>query len=86
MRYHLMMRTTLDIDADVLLASKELAARRGTTAGKVISDLARSALTGTPPLVEVNEPAPVHGFVPFPKRGKIVTTELVNQLRHEEGL
>jgi hypothetical protein len=36
--------TTLDIDEDVLETAKELAARRGTTAGRVLSDLARSAL------------------------------------------
>jgi len=38
------MRTTLDIDEDVLESAKELAARRGTTAGRVLSELARSAL------------------------------------------
>jgi len=39
------MRTTLDLDDDVLLAAKELAAARGTTAGKVVSELVRQALT-----------------------------------------
>ena len=34
------MRTTLDIDEDVLETAKELAAKRGTTAGRVLSDLA----------------------------------------------
>lgn len=38
------MRTTLDIDEDVLQAAKELAAARRLTAGRVISDLARAAL------------------------------------------
>ena len=38
------MRTTLDLDPDVLQAAKELASVRGTTAGKVISDLVRKAL------------------------------------------
>lgn len=38
------MRTTLDLDPDVLQAAKEIAAVRGTTAGKVISDLVRKAL------------------------------------------
>lgn len=37
-------RTTLDIDEDVLETAKELAARRGTTAGHVISELVRTAL------------------------------------------
>ena len=39
------MRTTLDIDDDVLQAAKELAASRGSTAGQILSDLARKALT-----------------------------------------
>ncbi len=39
------MRTTLTLDDDVLQAAKELAASRGLTTGRVISDLARAALT-----------------------------------------
>lgn len=38
------MRTTLEIDDDVLQAAKELASAKATTAGKVISELARAAL------------------------------------------
>lgn len=43
------MRTTLDIDDDVLQAAKELAAVRKLTAGRVISTLARAALRPRPP-------------------------------------
>lgn len=39
------MRTTLDLDEDVLAAVKELASARKSTAGKVLSELARRALT-----------------------------------------
>ena len=35
------MRTTLDIDPDVLSAARELARRRGVAIGRVLSDLAR---------------------------------------------
>jgi len=38
------VRTTLDIDDDVLQAAKELAGNRRKTTGKVLSDLARQAL------------------------------------------
>ena len=38
------MRTTLEIDDDVLHAAKEIATNRGTTAGRVLSELARKAL------------------------------------------
>jgi hypothetical protein len=39
------MRTTVDIDEDVLAAAKDLARAEGRTMGQVISDLARRALT-----------------------------------------
>ncbi|MGH9412078.1 MAG: CopG family transcriptional regulator, partial [Vicinamibacterales bacterium] len=38
------MRTTLDIDDDILQAAKELAAMQRSTTGKVISQLARRGL------------------------------------------
>jgi len=38
------VRTTLDLDPDVLQVAKELASVRGTTAGKVLSELARKGL------------------------------------------
>ncbi len=41
------MRTTLDIDNDVLGAAKDLAAQRNQSAGKVISNLLREALKPT---------------------------------------
>jgi hypothetical protein len=47
MRDDLTMRTTLDIDEDVLQAAKELGAARRKTAGQVISELARKALEPT---------------------------------------
>lgn len=47
MRDDISMRTTLDLDEDVLQAAKEIAVARNTTAGKVLSELARKALTPT---------------------------------------
>jgi hypothetical protein len=41
------MRTTLEIDDSVLAAAKELAAARKTSAGAVISELARKGLTAS---------------------------------------
>lgn len=40
------MRTTIDIDDDLLAASQELARHEGTTVGAVVSRLLRQALTG----------------------------------------
>lgn len=39
------MRTTLDIDEDVLQAVKKLAGAQGRTAGEVVSELLRKALS-----------------------------------------
>jgi hypothetical protein len=74
------MRTTLDIDEDVLETVKELAAKRGTTAGKVLSDLARSELTP-----RTRGPRKRNGVLVLPQRkdGRLVTPAIVNRLRDE---
>ena len=77
------MRTTLDIDDDVLRAAKELARREKKTAGAVISELTRRALTAPPPVARA--PKATHGFRPFPKRGGIVTNEQIDKLREEDA-
>ena len=78
------MRTTLDIDDDVLQAAKERAQRDKRTTGEVLSELARSALTASPQ-GRVREQKPIHGFRPFPKRGGIVTNELIDKLREDDA-
>lgn len=79
------MRTTIDIDDDVLQAAKELGQRRRETAGRVISDLARQALTtSSRPEGKVAEGEEFYGFKPLPKApGKIVTNALIDRLREE---
>ena len=79
------MRTTLDIDDDVLHAAKDRARREKKSAGEVISELARSALTGQPASVAAREPKARYGFRPFPKRGGIVTNELIDTLREDDA-
>ena len=79
------MRTTLDIADDVLQAAKERARREKKTAGEVISELARSALTALPAERAARAPKPVHGFRPFPKRGGIVTNALIDTLREDDA-
>jgi len=78
------MRTTLDIDDDVLRAAKELARREKKTAGAVISELTRRALTAPAPTT-ARAPKAVHGFRPFPKRGGIVTNAQIDKLREEDA-
>lgn len=74
------MRTTLDIDEDVLQAAKEIASRERSTAGRVLSRLARRALqpSSEPPLVR-------HGVPLLPARDgeRVVTCDDVDRLRDE---
>jgi len=78
------MRTTLDIDDDVLQAAKERARRDKKTTGEVISELARSALTAPPQGLGTRARA-LYGFRPFHKRGGIVTNELIDKLREDDA-
>ncbi len=75
------MRTTLDIDNDVLQAAKEIARREKKSAGEVVSMLARSALTATRRAHKAGEPRAIYGFRPFAPRGAIVTNALIDSLR-----
>jgi hypothetical protein len=82
------MRTTLDIDDDVLQAAKERARRENKTAGEVISELARQALTAPPAqkvATKATEPRAHFGLRPFPRRGGIVTNELIDKLRADDA-
>ena len=78
------MRTTLDIADDVLQAAKERARREKKTTGEVISELARKALTAPLERPMAREKA-LYGFRPFPKRGGIVTNELIDKLREDDA-
>ena len=77
----LAMRTTLDIDQDVLHAAKELAEHRGTTAGKVLSELARKALA---PKTRKTIRNGIHLLPRRPTGSPRPTLELVNRLRDEK--
>ncbi len=76
------MRTTLDIEDDVLFAAKDLARREKQSIGRIISELARKGLSGAA-TVSARAPKPVFGFRPFPKEGRIVSNELINKLRED---
>ena len=78
------MRTTLDIDEDVLHAVKERARREKRTAGEVLSEVARRGLTGEGIADEIAEEGSFYGFEPLPHRGGVVSNELIDRLREEE--
>lgn len=78
------MRTTVDLEEDVLLAVKERARRERKSAGAVLSELARQALTGAGPAGEVGEPELFYGFEPLPRRGAVVSNDLIDRLREDD--
>lgn len=75
------MRTTLDIDEDVLESAKAIAASRRTTTGHIISELLRNALAP-----KERSPRKRNGIrlLPARKGARLVTLEIVNQLRDED--
>ena len=74
------MRTTLNIDADVLLAAKELAATEQKSVGEVISALTRRSLYPAQNRGKNRNGVPLLQVKPNSPR---VTSELVHQLREE---
>jgi hypothetical protein len=90
------MRTTLNIDDDILVTAQFLARKDRKTVGKGISELARNSLIGSP-----WDPSPAEerhsernllerrlaelGLVPF-KGGGGVTNEIVDEMRETEGI
>lgn len=72
----------MDIDPDVLAATKEMARRTKRTAGQVLSDLARQTLAAEQP---PSSPAAVvvHGFEVIPANDRVVSAEFVQKLIEE---
>ena len=75
------MRTTLDIDADLLQAAKEIAALHRKTSGHVVSELLRKALHPASASQRVRNGVPLLTRRPG---ARVLTMELVNQLRDDE--
>lgn len=77
------MRTTLDIDDDVLAAAKELARREHSSAGRVVSRLLRDILTQGAARTSAKNRASksVGGFRPLPPGNRVVTNDQVKALR-----
>jgi hypothetical protein len=78
------MRTTIDIADDVLLATKEIAARQKRSAGEVLSELARAGLQASRKGVARGGKA-VAGIRPLPSRGGVVTNEIIDKLREHDA-
>jgi hypothetical protein len=81
------MRTTLDIDDDVLAAAIGLACGQKTTAGKVISGLARTALSGPAgPSEPAGQEQPKYrvGFRLMSRTGTVIPPDRVDKLPEDD--
>ena len=80
------MRTTLDIDDDILQAAKELAQYESRTAGQVLSDLARRGILCRNAHDQESSDDPFimkDGLPVLRSRGRIVTNEMVKRIQEE---
>lgn len=73
------MRTTLDLDDDVVAAARELARASGRSLGATMSELARRGLT--PAAVEVEGDLPV---IRVPAGSPPITPEMVRRALDED--
>lgn len=80
------MRTTLDIEPDILLAAKEIAAAERTTAGAIISKLARAGINASFTAAHSQEARQRNGIEMLPPRNEPVTLQHVQKLMDAEGI
>ena len=80
------MRTTLDIDNDLLQMAQELARREGRLIGKLISDPGREGLTHSLVDSSASETVSVFSFRPFPKRGVMLMNDRIDILEGRRSL
>ena len=79
------MRTTLEIDTDVLQAAKELAAAEKTTTGRIISSLARPGLSLEDPKPQT-APLVRNGLEMLPQRDEPITLDHVQSIMDEGSI
>ena len=78
------MRTTLDIEPDILQVAKELAAERRCSTGAVLSNLARAGYHA-----KTSKSRSLHhrnGIEMLPARNEPVSLEHIQKLMDEEGI
>lgn len=82
------MRTTINIDKDVLETAKEIAKKEKKSAGAVISELARRGFYARQSSVEEQgEPYGDKNGVPvLPPTGTLVTEESIRRIRDAEEI
>ena len=80
------MRTTLDIDDDVLTVAKTLATRESKPTGQFVSELLREALRTRTRAPADGQSRDRYGFRPIPAGGSLVTNDIVDEIRDGLGV
>ena len=82
------MRTTLNIDDEVLHAAREMARQQNLPTGVVVSRLLRRAMTGESASrnAEDSGDCRVAGFRPFTGRDSPVDNAVIDRLRDDAGV
>lgn len=78
--YIIAMRTTLDIDTDILETARKMAEIRRVSTGKMISELVRKGLET--PNGEIHEVR--NGFPQFPRTGQTISVEMIEDMLEDE--
>ena len=79
------MRTTLEIDSDVLQAAKDLATLEKTTTGRIMSRLARRGLCPEPQTPQTRT-MERNCIEMLPRRDELTTLNHVQSILDEEGI
>lgn len=77
------MRTTLNLDDNVVLTARGLARREVNSIGAVVSDLARQGLNGDRRSHTVDAKGQFYRYCPLPMRGSPVTNDLIDRFRED---
>ncbi|WP_428150634.1 type II toxin-antitoxin system VapB family antitoxin [Brevundimonas sp.] len=74
------MRTTLTIDDDLLERARAIAEHENRSLGDVVSERLRKSFETPGPELET-----WNGFPQLPRRGAVVTMQMVNAARDDDG-
>lgn len=78
------MRTTLDIEADILEVAKDIAASERSTAGAVLSKLAKAGFQASQHSSKATKQR--NGIEMLPARGEPTSLSHVQSIMDEEGI
>ena len=79
--YNEIVRTTVDIDDDILRAAKDLAEERSQSLGRILSELARKGLQPSAQPLDVRNGVPL---LPRKRGARPVTSQMVKDLLESE--